>query len=619
MSILDKINSPEDVKALSPAEAEELCAEIRDFLVEHVSKTGGHLASNLGVVELTVAIHRVYDTAKDRLVFDVGHQSYVHKLLTGRREGFDRLRMEGGLSGFPKPGESEHDAFIAGHASNSISAALGMARARALTGEDYRVAALIGDGALSGGLAYEGLSCLGESGEPLLVILNDNGMSISKNVGGMEKLLSGLRVKSAYLRFKRAYRGVVGKIHPLYQITHRLKEWLKGKIFSENMFLQMGFDYLGPVDGHDLRNLEEIIRWAKDLDGPVLLHVITRKGKGYPPAEDSPDDYHGVSPFDPDTGTKNETAECYSAVFGEELTRLGRADGRICAITAAMSAGTGLTPFEAAFPERFYDVGIAEGHAVTMAAGLAKQGALPVFAVYSTFLQRSYDMLIHDVSLLNLHVVLAVDRAGLVGQDGETHHGVFDVAYLCTVPHMAVFCPASFAELRSMLRMALYKVKGPVAIRYPRGGEGVYCEDRSGEPCSLLRQGRDLTLLCYGQMVNEAAAAAKLLAESGVEAELIKLNMINPLPAEPVLSSLKKTGRLLISEDVCAEGSVGQRVLAACARDGVALSGARLLNLGCGIVQQGSVKELLRDCKLDGPALASAGMELMGERTLEYL
>ncbi|MCL2343774.1 MAG: 1-deoxy-D-xylulose-5-phosphate synthase, partial [Firmicutes bacterium] len=517
--MLDKINSPDDVKALSAPEAEKLCAEIRDFLVESVSKTGGHLASNLGVVELTVAIHRVFDTSKDRLVFDVGHQSYVHKILTGRKEGFKKLRMEGGLSGFPKPCESVHDAFIAGHASNSISAALGMARARALLGENYEVLALIGDGALSGGLAYEGLSCLGESGEAVLVILNDNGMSISRNVGGMEELLSKLRVKPGYLRFKRGYRNVVGKVRPLYRVTHRFKEWVKGKILAENMFLQMGFDYYGPVDGHDLRHLEEILRWiGENPDGPVLLHVITKKGKGYAPAENSPDDYHGVGPFDPEIGTQSAAEESYSGVFGEELTRLAARDRHICAITAAMSAGTGLDAFAQAHPERFYDVGIAEGHAVTMAAGLAKQGALPVFAVYSSFLQRGYDMLIHDVSLLNLHVVFAVDRAGLVGQDGETHHGVFDLAYLCSVPHMAVFCPASFAELRSMLNRALYKVTGPVAIRYPRGGEGAYCEDHADEPCSVLREGGDLTLLCYGRMVNEAIDAAKALAERGVEA-----------------------------------------------------------------------------------------------------
>ena len=498
MTVTDVKNQYEPLLSrLTDQEGEALCARMRQELVENVSKTGGHLASNLGAVELTVAIHRVFDTSVDRLVFDVGHQCYPHKMLTGRREKMSTLRQYGGIAGFPKPSESVHDAFIAGHASNSVAVALGMARARTMLEEDYKVIALIGDGALTGGLSYEGLSNAGECGQQILVILNDNGMSITPNVGGIADHLAKQRLKPQYLTFKKHYRRIMNANalgRAVYRVTHRIKQALKQTLLPCSMFEDMGFHYLGPVDGHNLPLLTKILRYAKELDEPVLLHVKTVKGKGFKPAEENPDSFHGVAPFDPATGkAKREAGENFSAVFGRTLTRLAGQDRRVCAVTAAMTGGTGLERFAQAFPDRFFDVGIAEGAAVSMAAGMAKQGALPVFAVYSTFLQRSYDMLLHDVAIDNLHVVLGVDRAGLVGDDGETHHGLFDVAYLDTVPNMTVLAPASFAELEVMLNRALFHLSGPVAVRYPRGGEGAYLGSGGEEPAEILRRGSDIT------------------------------------------------------------------------------------------------------------------------------
>ena len=611
MELLDKIQSPADLRALPPEKLPALCAEIRRFLIDHVAVTGGHLSSNLGVVELTVALHRVYDTEKDRLVFDVGHQCYTHKLLTGRREAFDTLRCLDGLSGFPKPCESGHDAFIAGHASNSVSAALGMARARSRLGGDYDVIALIGDGALTGGLAYEALSDAGASGEPLVVLLNDNGMSISPNVGGIARLLGRARVKRGYLNFKREYRRVVGKLPALYRFTHRLKEWLKDRILGNNMFEDMGFYYLGPVDGHDCALVESALRLAKEMRQPVLLHVLTKKGKGCDFAEQAPNTYHGVGSFDPKTGELPPAAPDFSAVFGETLCEIAKTDKRVFAVTAAMALGTGLAEFSQRFPERFFDVGIAEEHAVTMAAGMASQGAVPVVAVYSSFLQRAYDMLIHDVALQNLHVVFCVDRAGLVGRDGETHHGLFDVDYLCSVPGMTVLCPASFAELREMLRIAVSELTGPVAIRYPRGGEGIYKENHAREAASILRPGEAITLAAYGTMVNEALAAAEKLAAAGISAEVVRLGLIRPLDPTAVFESVQKTGALLTAEEVCAAGSVGVRLAAALEK---ALIPARVktLSLGAGVVSQGSVAELRAERGIDADGIVHAALELLG-------
>ncbi|MBQ9044793.1 MAG: 1-deoxy-D-xylulose-5-phosphate synthase [Oscillospiraceae bacterium] len=607
--MLDQIHSPEDVQKLPAEQLSQLCEEIRAFLVENVSKTGGHLASNLGAVELTVAIHRVYHTERDRLLFDVGHQSYVHKLLTGRKDDFKTLRQYGGMAGFPKPAESVHDAFVAGHASTSISVALGMARARTITKADYDVVALIGDGALTGGLAYEGLSDAGQSGEPLVIILNDNGMSIHKNVGGIATLLSKQRVMPSYLRFKQAYRDTVGHIKPLYNALHHVKESLKETVLPDNIFDDMGFYYIGPVDGHDEQEVERVLRWARDLRQPVLLHVITKKGKGIRYTEAHPERYHGVGTFDPLTGKLPAAKRTFSDAFGDAMLELAQADPNLVAMTAAMASGTGLETFSQRFPERFFDVGIAEGHAVTMSAAMAKQGLRPVFAVYSSFLQRSYDMLLHDVALQSLHVVLGIDRGGIVGNDGDTHNGCFDVSYLSSVPGMTLYCPSNYAELRQMLRLAVYDTAGPAAVRYPRGGEGAYQELHT-DPVTELRHGSDVTIVTYGILINEALAAADRLAEAGISASVLKLGRVLPLDTEAVLASLRETGRLITVEDVCADDCVGQKLLAACAREGVALRASRLLNLGSGIVPHGSVGILMEKYALDSRGITEAALAL---------
>ena len=600
---------------LTDWEGIDLCAELRRELVEDVSKTGGHLASNLGAVELTVAIHRVFDTSRDRLIFDVGHQCYIHKILTGRKEAMSTLRQYGGIAGFPKPSESVHDAFIAGHASNSVAVALGMARARSALGEDYKVLALIGDGALTGGLAYEGLSNAGQCGQQLLVILNDNGMSITPNVGAVADHLARQRLKPQYLTFKKYYRRIMNATwlgRKAYRVTHRLKEALKHSLLPCSMFENMGFHYLGPVDGHNLSQLTQILRYAKDLNEPVLLHVKTIKGLGFPPAMENPDAFHGVGPFDPVTGQpKKPSGENFSAVFGKTLARLGREDKRVCAITAAMMSGTGLEHFQKACPDRFFDVGIAEGCAVSMAAGMAKQGAVPVFAVYSTFLQRAYDMLIHDVALDHLHVVFGVDRAGLVGEDGETHHGVFDVSYLNSVPGMTVLAPSSFAELEHMLERAVLQMDGPVAVRYPRGGQGAYTGDAGDDPAVVLRPGRDITLAGYGMAINDLLTAAEELAARNIEAEVVKLNTITPLDPELVLKSVKNPGALLAAEDCAASGSVGERLSAALAEHGVSAK-VCLVNCGDRFVTHGALQYLKEELNLNGAGIACKAMEVLG-------
>ncbi|MDO4749836.1 MAG: 1-deoxy-D-xylulose-5-phosphate synthase [Eubacteriales bacterium] len=613
MNILQSINNHDDLLELSDKQLRELCEEIRSFLVESLSDTGGHLASNLGAVELSVMLHRVYDPRRDRLLFDVGHQCYTHKILTGRMASFGTLRRLDGLSGFPDPTESECDPFIAGHASNSVSAALGMARARTLLDETYDVVAVIGDGALSGGLAYEGLSDAGESGEPLVVVLNDNGMSIQPNVGGVARLLSRMRVKPAYISFKQVFRRVVGVIPPLYRMAHNFKEWLKLRLLPSNMFDDMGFQYIGPVDGHDLTHLEILLRWARDLRKPVLLHVVTQKGKGCEFAEKSPDAYHGVGAYDPVTGEIKASGKSFSDCMGEELSRLAQEDSRICAVSAAMEDGTGLHSFAREIPARFFDVGIAEGHAVTMAAGLAKQGLLPVFAVYSCFLPRACDMLYNDVGLQNLHVVFCVDRAGLVGRDGETHHGMFDVAHLSAVPGMTIYCPSNFSELRDMLSRALYKETGPVTVRYPRGGEGPYLASHADEDVTILQKGNDITLISYGLLINELLDAAAELSAHGISADVIKLNRICPLNNETVLQSLKKTRRLIVLEDVCQSGCVGEKILADCAGHSITLRAVRLLNAGDGIVRHGEVCELRAALGLNTSGVVSAALSMLNE------
>lgn len=609
MNILDQIHNPSELKQLSESQLPQLCKEIRSFLVQSVSKTGGHLASNLGVVELTVALHRVYDTSRDRLLFDVGHQSYVHKILTGRKDQFDTLRQYGGIAGFPKPAESTHDAFIAGHASTAISTALGMARARTLLHEDYNIVALIGDGALTGGLAYEGLQDAGQSGEPMVIILNDNGMSIHENVGGMATLLSKQRVKPGYLRFKQFYRETVGKVKPLYHALHAVKENVKETVLPDNMFDDMGFYYIGPVDGHDIAELERMLRWARDLRQPVILHVVTQKGRGISYTEAAPEKYHGVGKFNPITGELPPKKDDFSKVFGDSMLELASEKPNLVGITAAMASGTGLETFAARFPDRFFDVGIAEGHAVTMASAMAKQGLVPVFAVYSSFLQRGYDMLLHDVAIQNLHVVLAVDRAGIVGNDGDTHNGVFDVGYLGSVPGMTIYTPANFAELRYFLRKAVNEVTGPVSVRYPRGGEGAYRDLRT-EPAAKLRFGDDLTLVTYGILTNEAIQAANMLEKNGIHVDLFKMGQILPVEAEPILESLRKTRRLLVVEEVCSIGSLGRRLLYEAESAGICLESYRLLDLGEGLVAHGDTKTLWKKFELDAVSLARIGEQL---------
>lgn len=607
-----------DLRNISEEDAEKLCSQLREDILETVSKTGGHLASGLGAVELTVALHRVFDLERDRLVFDVGHQCYSHKLLTGRAERFDSLRSFGGIAGYPKPEESSSDAFIAGHASNSVSVALGMARARTLRQEDYSVIALIGDGALTGGLAYEGLSNAGQSGEAMIVILNDNGMSITESVGGIAQHLARQRLKAQYLTFKKGYRKVFGATavgRRLYRFNHRIKTAVKEAILPCSMFENMGFTYLGPVDGHNVKQLTELLRYAKDLEEPVLLHVRTVKGKGYPPAEAAPDQFHGVGPFELSTGkSKKDSRTDYSAVFGETMCALAEKEPALCAITAAMRSGTGLTEFAQRYPERFFDVGIAEGHGVSMAAGMAKQGGKPVFAVYSSFLQRGYDMLLHDVALQGLPVVLGVDRAGLVGEDGDTHHGIFDVSYLSSVPEMTVLAPACFMELRQMLTWAVENATGPVAIRYPRGGEGAYRGEYHGEEAVVLRQGEDITLVTYGATVDAVLEAANRLESEGVRVEVIKLNHLTTTDWSLVLDSAGKTGRVLVAEECVQQGSVGQKIATALALSGVTISRLVLCNIGDRFVTHGAVNELRRLCGLDPESIYQKAREVLDRR-----
>jgi len=614
LDILESIKNNKDLRAVPGEKIPALCGEIRRFLVDKVSQTGGHLASNLGAVELTVALHRVYDPEKDRILFDVGHQAYVHKILTGRMERFDTLRQMDGLAGFPKPSESPADPFVAGHASDAVSLAMGMARARTLMGEDYDVVAVVGDGAMTGGLCFEGLSDAGGSDEPLVIILNDNGMSINESVGGISSMLRRARMKPGYIHFKQLYRRVMKRVPWLYSVTHKLKESIKSRLLPPGVFDDLGFYYIGPVDGHDEAKLEKMLLWARELREPVLIHVVTVKGKGYAPAEEFPQLYHGVEPFDPAVGVVTTAADDFSACFGRAAVRLAEQDERVCAVTAAMESGTGLDTFAARFPDRFFELGIAEEHAAAMCGGMAKQGMKPIFAVYSTFLQRSYDMLLEDVGLLGLHVVFAVDRAGLVGKDGATHQGTFDVAFLSSVPGMKIYAPASYAELDAMLEIALQENAGPVALRYPRGCEGAYREDHSREDATLLREGEHLTIVCHGILTNEVISAAETLSKEGITADVVKLNQIFPLPEDTLLASVRKTGILLTVEDVCRSGSVGSNVLSLAAERGVVLSGARRLDLGSGVVPHGAVAGLQHRVGLDAEGICRAARELVHEK-----
>lgn len=613
--ILERINSPADVKRLSGEETALLCEELRQFLVEQVSRTGGHLASNLGVVELTVAIHRVFDTARDRLVLDVGHQCYVHKALTGRRELFGTLRQFGGLSGFPKPYESGHDAFMAGHASDSVSVALGMARARTLLAKDYHVVAVIGDGALGGGLSFEGLNDAGGSGEPLVVILNDNGMSIDRNVGGLSKHLSRMRTDPEYYEFKKKYRKTLEKLpagRTLYEWSHEVKSAVKKTLLPplSTVFEEMGFSYMGPVDGHDIQRLTAVLREAREAKRPVLVHVHTVKGNGYAYALREPERFHGVPPFDPATGkVRKESGETFSHVFGETLCQLARQDDRVCAITAAMADGTGLTDFAKEFPRRFFDVGIAEGHGVAMAGGMAKQGLVPVFAVYDTFLQRGYDMLVQDLALEKLHAVLAVDRCGIVGADGETHHGCLD--YLSQIPGMTVLVPASFDELRQMLRRAVEDIPGPVAVRYPRGGENGYAGGWNGDAVQVLREGGDAAVVTCGILTGETLRAADALQAEGVGVRVVKLAQVSPLDGKELCAALDGVKRLVVAEDQLRAGGLGERLSALLLEQDAGIGRIRLRNAGTALPTQGSTAQLWHELGLDAEGIAQAVREVL--------
>lgn len=605
MSILETINSSNDIKKIEKTDLPALCEELRSLIIDTVAENGGHLASNLGAVELTVALHRVYDTSKDRLVFDVGHQCYSHKIITGRRDVFGSLRQFGGLSGFPKPYESVDDAFVAGHASTSVAVALGMARSRTLLNEDYDVVCVLGDGALTGGTALEGIAEAAASNEPIVIILNDNNMSISENVGGVARMLRDMRIKPAYINFKRIYRNVFKRMPRVYDFNHGIKERLKRNVLPTNIFSSFGLEYLGPIDGHDINKLERAIRYARDLKQPVLLHVLTVKGKGYKYAVEHPDKFHGVGRFNKMTGEISPEPYSFSEVLGEELCSIAEGNERIAAITAAMPGGTGLESFEDTYPERFFDTGIAEESAVAMAAGMAKQGLVPVIAIYSTFLQRAYDMLIHDVGLSSLHVVLAVDRAGIVGTDGETHQGLFDVSYLRSVPNMTVFCPANFDELKAMLNEAVFNVQGPVAIRYPRGGESQLYREVHLEPSTLLTSGQDYTVVTYGVQTDRCLQASELLKQKGIEIDLIKLNRIDMDDYSIAAESVKKTGRLLVIEEACSAGSIGEALTSYLFNEGISVSKLKLVNCGNGIVENGSCESLYRKYGFDAKSVAS--------------
>ena len=604
--ILDTITSPADLRGLSYDTLNVLCASLREFIVDSVSRTGGHLASNLGVVELAVALEREFDSSRDRIIYDVGHQSYVHKILTGRRDRFDTLRQYGGLSGFMKPEESVTDPCVTGHASDSVSVALGMAHARTLKNQKYHVVAVIGDGALTGGMAYEALSNAGTSGEPLLVVLNDNNMSIAQNVGGLSRHLARLRVNSRYLRAKVRVKERLARIPGGAAVTRaisRAKARIKSFVLPTSLFEQMGFIYLGPVDGHNLKSVCELLAQAKKIKKPVLLHVITQKGRGYAPSEQEPEKYHGVSRFDPVSGAfAADKKEDFSACFGRELCAFAEKDARICAITAAMPSGTGLTRFASRFPSRFFDVGIAEEHAVAMAAGMAAQGLVPVVAMYSTFLQRAYDQLVHDVAIEGLHVVFCVDRAGIVGADGATHNGVLDIAFLRSIPGMKVYCPSNFSELRSMMTRAVYHEDGPVAIRYPRGGEGAFRKDTAQEVLACVREasGHTVTLLTHGVMVNEALAAAELLEKKQIHAQVYKANQIGSGLEQAFAEKQDElSGWCVVIEDNVQSGGLGEWVA------GRRASRTDLLNTGDRFLPHGGVDEVYRHCGLDAEGIAA--------------
>jgi 1-deoxy-D-xylulose-5-phosphate synthase len=600
MNYLDGINSPKDIKKLNIEELEALCGEIRELMIDSVSKTGGHLASNLGVVELTVALHKVFNSPNDQIVFDVGHQCYTHKILTGRKDGFDSLRQEGGISGFTRRNESEHDILSSGHSSTSISSAIGLAKAKTLKGEKGKVIAIIGDGALTGGLAYEALNNSGNENSNLIVILNDNNMSISPNVGAMAKELTVIRTNPKYFRFKSKMSRVLAKIP---KIGSRLTAFitlintrLRKRIYKNTFFEDMGFRYYGPIDGHDLDALIDALSVAKAHNHSVLIHINTIKGKGYEFAEKNPSKFHGIGKFDVNTGEPISSGETFSSVFGKSLMNLAENDFRFCAVTAAMSTGTGLVDFANKYPKRFFDVGIAEQHAVTFSAGLARNGLLPVFAVYSTFLQRSYDQLIHDVAMQDLKVIFAIDRAGFVGEDGESHQGLFDTAYLMSVPKLSVFAPTYFDELSSMMYQAAYKEKNAVAIRYPRGSEGEKPEGYEYQKENYRVFGDKncpVAIVTYSREFVECYKAYQQLDN----AYIIKLNKIKPLD-ESVCDHLKNAKNIIFAEEGIKSGGVGECFGAMLKENGINAE-YRHIAVDDEFVKQASVKSQLKHYGLD--------------------
>ena len=598
--ILNNITNPKDLKKLNYENKKELAEEIRSYIIDVVSKNGGHLASNLGVVELTIALHSIFDTPKDKIIWDVGHQTYVHKILTGRKNQMKTLRMLDGISGFPKTTESEYDCFNTGHSSTSISAALGMARARDILNENYKVIAVIGDGALTGGMAEEALNDAGASKSNIIVVLNDNEMSISKNVGGISLLLGKMRTKNVYTKANEKVRVRMGNIpkvgNKIVKLTSRIKNSIKQIFISKMYFEDIGYTYLGPVDGNDIEAAEEILEQSKKCKGPVLVHVVTKKGKGYKLAEKNPSKFHGTAPFDKKTGeVLKAKSKDYSKVFGEKLVEIAKNDNRIVAITAAMADGTGLSEFKKKYPKRFFDVGIAEQHAIGMAAGMAKSGLIPVVPIYSSFYQRAYDQVIHDVCMQNLHVIMCADRAGIVGNDGETHQGLLDMASFSIVPNMTIMAPKDFKELEQMIDFAV-NFNGPILIRYPRGGEGnlkLKCNEKIvlGES-ELLKEGSDVTIIAIGKMVEKAVEVADEFSKIGVDAEIINARFLKPFDENKIIESIEKTKNVITIEDGFIKGGLATTVNELIAKNGIIDVNIKNCGYDDEFVKQGSVQEL---------------------------
>ena len=619
--LLEQIQSPNDLKKLGIEQLPALAEEIRSFLLGTVSQTGGHLGSNLGAVELTLALHYCFTTPQDKIVWDVGHQAYTHKILTGRRDRFDTQRQYKGLSGFPKRSESEHDAFGVGHSSTSISAALGMAVSADLDRTKNHVVAVIGDGSLTGGIAFEGLNQAGHLKKNLIVVLNDNEMSISRNVGAFSAFISRKMTTRHFRELKREMQGLLTNIpafgKDILQFARRAENSLKGFLTPGALFEALGFDYVGPLDGHDLPGLIDVFNSASDYDGPLLVHVMTTKGKGYRPAEDTPAKFHGVGAFDVNTGKApaKSAALSYTEVFGRTLVDLAQQDPKVVAITAAMPDGTGLNFFAEALPDRFFDVGIAEQHGICFAAGLAADGYKPVTAIYSTFMQRAYDQVFHDVCLQHLPVVIAMDRGGLVGDDGPTHHGVFDFSFLRHLPGLTVMAPKDENELRHMLKTAI-SLNGPVALRYPRGaGYGVQLDQQltalpigQGE---LLREGSDLTIVAIGATVMPACEAAEALAAQGISAAVINARFVKPLDSELILAQARATGRVLTVEENALQGGFGSAVLELLHdNDGAGIKVKRL-GIPDRYIEQGTQAQLRKDVGIDADGIAAAAKEFM--------